>query len=96
MLKLYSESDTDLLHLSSQVLAASLLLDNLFICNVKSIRSVVAMIPRTLTLPNGVEAQFFCMMEKPGVDILDLGVPYSVYSEGGDDEDEDGGDAEVE
>lgn len=54
------------------------------------------MIPRTLTLPNGVEARFFCMMEKPGVDISDLGVPYSVYSEGGDDEDEDGGDAEVE
>ena len=35
------------------------------------------------------------MMEKPGVDISDLGVPYNVYSEGGDDEDEDGGDAEV-
>ena len=53
------------------------------------------MIHRTLTLPNGVEAWFFCMMEKPGVDISDLGVPYSVYSAGGDDEDKDGGDAEV-
>jgi hypothetical protein len=78
MLKLYSEPDTDLLHLSSQVLTASLLHDNLFICNIKSIRSVIVMIPHELTLPNGVEARFFCMMEKPGVDILDLGVPYSV------------------
>ena len=35
-------------------------------------------------------------MEKPGVDISDLGVPYSVYSEGGDDEDEDGDGMDVE
>ncbi|KAF8545631.1 hypothetical protein OG21DRAFT_1428937, partial [Imleria badia] len=56
VVKLYSEPDTDLLHLSSQVLAASLLLNDLFICNVKSICSVIAMIPRVLTLPNGVEA----------------------------------------
>ena len=95
VLKLYSEPDTDLLHLSLQVLAVSLLLDDLFICNVKSIHSVVVMIPCTLTLQNGVKAWFFCMMEKPGIDISDLGVPYSVYSEGRDDEDEDGGDAEV-
>jgi len=54
------------------------------------------MIPRVLTLPNGVEARFFCMMEKPGVDISDLGVPYSVYSEGGDDKDEDDDGVDVE
>ncbi|KAG6371427.1 hypothetical protein JVT61DRAFT_9439 [Boletus reticuloceps] len=53
------------------------------------------MIPRVLTLPNGVEDRFFCMVEKPGVDISDLGVPYSIYSEPGDDDDEDG-DADVE
>ena len=96
IVKLYLEPDPDLLHLSSQVLAASILLDNLSICDVKSIHSVVAMIPRILTLPNGVEAQFFCMMEKPGVDISDLGVPYSVYSEAGDDKDEDGDGVDVE
>ncbi|KAG8220577.1 hypothetical protein J3R82DRAFT_2798 [Butyriboletus roseoflavus] len=96
ILKLYSEPDPELLWLSSQVLAASLLLDNLFICDVKSIRSVVAMIPRTLISPNGIETCFFCMMEKPGLDISDLGVPYSVYSEAGDDEDEEGDHADVE
>ena len=36
------------------------------------------------------------MMETPGVDISDLGVPYSVYSEAGDDEDEDGDSVDVE
>lgn len=53
------------------------------------------MIPHTLTLPNGVKACFFCMMEKPGLDISDLRVPYSVYSEAGDDEDEEGNHADL-
>ena len=96
IVKLYLEPDPNLLHLSSQVLATSILLDNLSICEVKSIHSVVAMIPHILTLLNGVEAQLFCMMEKPGVDISDLGVPYSVYSEAGDDEDENGDGVDVE
>ena len=96
IVKLYLEPDPDLLHRSSQVLAASILLDDLSICDVKSVRSIIAMIPCILTLPNRVEARFFCMMEKPGVDISDLGVPYSVYSEGGDDEDEDGDGMDVE
>ena len=74
MIKLYSELDVGLLHLSSQVLTVSLLLDDLLICNIKSICSVVAMIPCILTLLNGVKAWFFCMMEKPGVDISDLRV----------------------
>ena len=35
------------------------------------------------------------MMEKPGLDISDLGVPYSIYSQPGDDDD-DADDADVE
>ena len=81
--------------MSSQVLAASLPLDDIFVCHVKAIRSVIAIIPRTLTLSSGVEGTFFCMMEKPGVDISDLGVPYGIYSQPEDDEDE-GNDADVE
>ena len=40
------------------------------------------MVPRWFALPSGlrVEGNFFCMVEKPGLDISDLGVPYSVYS----------------
>ena len=52
------------------------------ICNVKVIQSVVAMVPWQFALPSGlgVEGDFFCMVEKSGLDISDLGVPYSVYS----------------
>lgn len=96
ILRLYTEPDIDLLRRSSQVLAASVLLDDLFVCDVKRIRSVVAMIPRVLTLPSGTEGTFFCMVEKPGVDISDLGVPYSVYSQPGDDDDDDNNDPDAE
>ena len=95
ILKHYSEPDVDLLQLSSQVLAASLLLDDICICNVKNIQSVATMISHTLTLPSGVEGNYFCMMEKPGLDISDLGVPYSIYSQPGNDDD-DADDADVE
>jgi hypothetical protein len=43
------------------------------------------MIPRELTLPSGVNGIFFCMVEKPGLDISDLGVPYSIYLQPGND-----------
>ena len=82
ILKPYSEPNVELFQASSQVLAASTLLDEIMICNVKAIWSVVAMVPRWFALPSGlrVEGNFFCMVEKPGLDISDLGVPYSVYS----------------
>lgn len=77
--------------MSSQVLAASTLLDDILICDVKKIKSVVAMIPRELTLPSGANGEFFCMMEKPGLDISDLGVAYRVYSQPVVDSDEENG-----
>lgn len=80
--------------MSSQVLAVSKLLDDIFICDVKKIKSVIAMIPRELTLPSGTNGEFFCMMEKPGLDILDLGVPYSIYSQAVDEENGDGSDGD--
>ena len=95
IVKFYAEPDADLLHLSLQVLVASILLDDIFVCNVKKICSIVAMIPHTLTLLSGVEETFFCMMEKPGVDISDLGIPYSIYSQPGNDDD-DGNNADVD
>ncbi|KIK74783.1 hypothetical protein PAXRUDRAFT_174624, partial [Paxillus rubicundulus Ve08.2h10] len=87
ILKLYSELNTELLHLSSQVLAASTLLNKVVISDVKAIQSIVAMIPKKLILPaSEVEQDCFCMMERPGLNISDLGVPYSIYSEDDDDE----------
>ena len=73
------------------------LLNNIFVCDIKNICSVIAIIPRTLTLPSGIEGNFFDMVEKPGLDISDLGVLYSIYSQPEDDEDDQGSnDADVE
>ena len=97
ILKLYLEPDIELLHLSSQVLAVFRLLNNIFVCDVKNICSVIAIILHTLTLPSGIEGNFFEMVEKPGLDISDLGVLYSIYSQPEDDEDDQGSDdADVE
>ncbi|KIK77976.1 hypothetical protein PAXRUDRAFT_165238 [Paxillus rubicundulus Ve08.2h10] len=43
--------------------------------------SVITIIPKKLLLPSGEEEDCFCMVEKPGLDISDLGVPYSIYSD---------------
>ncbi|KIK91218.1 hypothetical protein PAXRUDRAFT_149990, partial [Paxillus rubicundulus Ve08.2h10] len=87
ILKLYSKPNPELLQLSSQVLAGSKILDEVVICDVKTILNVVAMIPKRLLLLSGEEEDCFCMVEKPGFDISDLGVPYSIYSD--DDTDDD-------
>lgn len=44
------------------------------------------MIPHELTLPSDISGVFFCMMAKPGIDILDLGVPYSFQLEASNDD----------
>ncbi|KIK78286.1 hypothetical protein PAXRUDRAFT_16952 [Paxillus rubicundulus Ve08.2h10] len=74
VLKLYSEPDEKLRKLSSQVVPASKLL--------KDIRSIVTTIPKMFTLlESDVEEEYFCMVERLGLDISDLGVPYSVYAD---------------
>lgn len=56
---------------------------------------MVAMIPKKLTLPDSdIEVEHFCMVERPGLDISDLGIPYSVYTD--DDNDNDNDTNEVE
>ncbi|KIK74094.1 hypothetical protein PAXRUDRAFT_90349, partial [Paxillus rubicundulus Ve08.2h10] len=104
ILKLYSKPNPELLQLSSQVLAVSKILDEIVICDIKTILSVIAMIPKRLLyttgplnlgtgfstlLPSGEEEDCFCMVEKPGLDISDLGVPYSIYSDNDVDNDHD-------
>ncbi|KAG8218063.1 hypothetical protein J3R82DRAFT_6272 [Butyriboletus roseoflavus] len=86
----YSPSpDVELLKQLSQVLATSTLLNQLTIVNVKSIQSVVAMIPCKLALLSHGEERVdcFCMVEKPGLDVSDLGVPYLLDQEEDDNED---------
>ncbi|KIK75797.1 hypothetical protein PAXRUDRAFT_18682 [Paxillus rubicundulus Ve08.2h10] len=82
ILRLYLKLDNKLLELSSQVIAASELLNDIIVTDIKDVRSVVAMIPKKFTLPDSdVEVECFCMVERPGLDISDLGIPYSVYTE---------------
>lgn len=88
LIQLYSTPDESLLKLSSQTVASCTRLDEFCILDVKKICSVVGMIPHTPTLPSGVTEPRFFMMERPGFDISNLGVPYAGYL----DVDVDGGD----
>jgi hypothetical protein len=96
ILKLYSEPDARLLKLSFQVVPVSKHLDVIIVIDVKDICSIVAIIPKELTLPGSAQNQvYFCMVEKPGLDILDLGVPYSIYT-ADEDDDSTGNEQDVE
>ena len=87
VVKLYSEPDPHLVRESSQVLAASTLLDSIKIINVKTIKSVVAMILHKIVLASGVEGERFFMLEKPGLDVSDLAAPYNPGHDDTDDVD---------
>jgi len=86
---MYSPPDAELLWLSHHVVLASHLTDTISVIPVKQITGVIAMIPQQIVLLSGVEQEAYCLMERPGYDISDWGVPYNVYREGDDD---DGGD----
>ncbi|KAI6110296.1 hypothetical protein EDD16DRAFT_1486727, partial [Pisolithus croceorrhizus] len=47
----------------------------------KSVKSIVGMIPYHLRHPLGIIEDCFFLMEKPGLDISQLGELYSVYQE---------------
>ncbi|KIK25481.1 hypothetical protein PISMIDRAFT_9517 [Pisolithus microcarpus 441] len=86
IIRTYSAPDEDLLRLSNHVVLASHLLDAISVVKVKQIVGVIAMIPRQMVLPGGVEGEFYCMMERPGYDISSWGVPYGVYTDVEDDD----------
>jgi hypothetical protein len=76
IIQMYSVPDENLLHLSSQTVASCTHLETFVVIDVKHIISVVAMVPHRPTLPSGVTEDHFFMIEKPGLDISNLGVPY--------------------
>jgi hypothetical protein len=98
VVQMYSMPHKELLKLSSQTLVSCTLLDDILTIDVKNIVSVIAMIPHEPTLPSGVAERRFFMMERPGLEISNLGVPYSGFDAGGGDEAEDDDDdgAELE
>ncbi|KAG0699211.1 hypothetical protein DFH29DRAFT_1015572 [Suillus ampliporus] len=89
VVQMYSMPHKELLKLSSQTLISCTLLDDILAIDVKNIVSVIAMIPHEPTLPSGVTESRFFMMERPGLEISNLGVPYSGFDAGGGDEAED-------
>ena len=62
-------------------LVSSTFLDEFVVAQIKSIKSIVGMIQHHLTRPSGAVEDRFFLMEKPGLDISQLGIPYSVYQE---------------
>ncbi|KAF8834325.1 hypothetical protein BDN67DRAFT_992689 [Paxillus ammoniavirescens] len=88
LLKLYSCPNQDLVNMSSQTIAACTLTNELIVVDVKRINSIVAMIPRRMTLPSGVEEDRFCMLSQPGLDTSVLGIAYDIFE---DDDDRDAG-----
>ncbi|KAF9219405.1 hypothetical protein BS17DRAFT_859121, partial [Gyrodon lividus] len=81
VIQMYSMPDKEFLQQSCQVIPFSTLLDDTLVVGVKSTMGVMAMVPQRFTLPSGEDKEGFFMVEKPGLDISDLGVPYSVYDE---------------
>jgi hypothetical protein len=95
VIKMYSPPDEDLLRLSSHTVTSCTHLDTICIVNVKQIISVIAMVPHRPALPSGVTEDRFFMVEKPGLDISNVGVPYG-HGAGEDIDDIDVGDEGVE
>ncbi|KIK17012.1 hypothetical protein PISMIDRAFT_112278, partial [Pisolithus microcarpus 441] len=84
LIRLYTFPDEPLLQASSHTLVVSALSDQFIVVPVKSIKSVVGMVPYRLKRPSGIVEDCFFLMEKPGLDISQLGIPYSVYHDEGD------------
>ena len=89
VIRTYSLPDDSLLDLSSHTLVSSTFSDELAVVWIKSIKSMVGIIPHCLKRPSGIIEDRFFMMEKPGLDISQVGISYMVYQDEGDqDEDE--------
>lgn len=54
--------------------------------DVIAITSVVAMIPRMMTFPDGEEVELFCQLSQPGLDASVLGNAYDIFNHDADDD----------
>ena len=87
---LYSLPDEALLKDSSHMFVSSKLSGEFVVVCIKSIKSVIGMIPHCLKHPSGTTEDRFFLLEKPGLDVSQLGISYNVY------QDEDDQDADIE
>ncbi|KAG1747507.1 hypothetical protein EDD22DRAFT_958220 [Suillus occidentalis] len=79
VIQAYSLPDKALLQLSSQMVTSCTRSEQVLAIDVKDIVSVIAMIPHKPKLPSGLTEDRFFMVEKPCLDVSDLGVRYSAY-----------------
>jgi hypothetical protein len=89
VIRLYSLPDNALLQLSSRTVASCSRLDDICVVPVKKIISVIAMIPHKPKLPSGIIKEQFFLLEKPGLQISNLGINHV-------DEDDNDNDGDVE
>ena len=75
------KNDSEKCNTLQGTLVSSTFLDEFVVAQIKSIKSVVGMIRHRLTRLSGAVEDCFFLMEKPGLDISQLGIPYSVYQE---------------
>lgn len=77
VVSMFSLPDQELLDLSCHTVSSCRHdEDDVRVIDLKSILSVVGMVPHRPTLPSGVTEDRFFMVEKPGLDIATFGVPY--------------------
>ena len=85
-----SQMDEALLKDSSHTFVSSKLSGEFVVICIKSIKSIIGMIPHCLKRPSGTTEDCFFLLEKPGLDVSQLGISYNVY------QDEDDQDADIE
>lgn len=79
VIQVYLLPDEALLQLSSQMVASWIRSEQVLAIDVEDIVSVVTMVLHKPTLPLGLTKECLFMIEKPGLDVSDLGVCYSAY-----------------
>ncbi|KIN93102.1 hypothetical protein M404DRAFT_171804 [Pisolithus tinctorius Marx 270] len=89
LIRLYTPPDDSLLLLSSQTVVSSKLTEEIIVVDVKKIKSVIGMIPHKPTLASGITEDRYFVVEKPGLDVLQLGIQYNSNRDDDDDEGDD-------
>ncbi|KAI6097115.1 hypothetical protein EDD16DRAFT_1499669, partial [Pisolithus croceorrhizus] len=85
VIHLYTLPDEQLLQVLSNTLVVSKFSNQLVVMHGKSIMSLVRIVPHCLRHPSSTTEDYFFLMEKPGLDISQLGIPYnSVYQDEAD------------
>lgn len=87
LIRFYSLPDETLLKQSSHTFMSSKLSGEFVVMCIKSIKSMVGMIPHGLKHWSGIIEDHFFLLEKPGLDVSQLGISYSMYQDKEDQDD---------